>query len=967
VQDYSQGFRAFINMGLPDTSKAKYVKLVSSGRGMRDPMMHRLYELPLSGNAWLVSENKEGKSILVSSLGGTLELVLIDQKAATKKPADETGKWTPADLSRDLAKAITFVDQKIKAKAAGGREMRYDSFLQSDESSGVLFLLAAFAWQNGRTQEANALAGRLFTLVGDSRKVIVGALNVMANAQLAVAADGFWKTGDWKAYHASVTALLKKFPAGWRQAGAVRLLAGHLQARSAMSEPPAVTGEGLGEEDRKLAAALASETHRASRRGWGGELWILPPSKAMGGIKDDSAIGRIKARGIKSVPLLIALISDETLCPLRRSDIGMPTYSSYSSRNEAQRSEAERAQAQYNQMDRPLTRGEIARGLLAPLCRREENAGFDESEVAPEEVLEGARKVYAELKALPPSGLAGHFLKNGDQRQKQAAIGAMLESDVEAHAPEIEAFLLAPPSDESGAMRMGMGNGLVQQYVQKRGEKAANFVEKYAAMAKATDLPAGMADNADYVKQMKKQAEREIKTLRAMVKKQDLSTIVAGLAEDGDGNEGTAAAYTALSHMPASQALPALLTAAVKSTNAATRARMLQMMPMLRYSGMQEAVAQEQISEDESEGMEAAMKTLADKNKLSIGAHAADWKILLADTRAVPGGRMFTGGAFEYSIADLAAGGIESLYGDASTMDPYSRRGAANLRPEVMMKVTRARAAARADGKPEDQLPKFPAADDVTAERRKAIETDVLKASPANLGAMLEKLTDSESLFLAEAAGENEAIMKAMAPLSRRIASVKTAPALPAAEAARLQKLSGTLITTNTIEEMREVCKRQLATGLAMAVTLSSGGLGKGLRLEATPVDDKALGQYGYASMLRNLGGGRKGMVMGVLTGGQNHGYGMWLVDVPAPAKATGTATGTVAAASTEDDDKLEDRSDSLENMFGSQQEQFETAAEAFCKPDEAISPGASLSFTGMMPPKDGDKKEDTDGADFMF
>jgi len=989
VQDYGQGFRSFIRMGLPDTSKARYVKLEYYGGGMSDMMSYRMNEIQLSGNAWLVSENKEDKSVLVTAVGRTLEL--LDQKVAMKKQeaaarsnavtqastakkggtktsfmmsnranlVDEAGSWTSVDLSRDLAKATALVDKKIKAKSAGGREMRYDNFMQSDEPAGMLFLLAAFAWQNGQTQAANALAGRLFTLVGDSRKVIVGALNVMADAQLAATSDTFRKTNDWKAYHAEVLGLLKKFPAGWRKAGAVKLLADRLQARAALSEPAPVTGEGLGEEDMKLAAALASETNRAGMHMWSGHLWIFPPAKATRVMKDDSTMGRIQARGVKSIPLLIALASDETLCPLRRNDVGMSTYTSYSS-NDSEKPEADRAKTFYAQMDRPLTRGEIARGLLTPLCKREENSRHDESEVTPEEVVEGARQVYAAIKALPPSGLASYFLKNGDQNQKQSAIGYMLENDLETNAPVIEAFLLTPPSDESGVMMMGMGNGLAQQYVQKRGEKAADFVEKYAAMRKKIELPAGMADNAEYVKQMEKQAEREMKTLRAMVKKQDLSSTVADLAKTGDNSEVSMTAYTALGRLPPTEAVPALLTAAVKATNTAVRARILQMVPMLRYSGMQEAITEE-MAEVGQDGMEAAMKKMAGKNKLNIGTNAAAWKILLADTRSMPGGNAFTGGT-DYTIADLAAGGIESVYGDVSVLEQYGRHGgSANLNPEVLMKVTRARAAARLDGKTEDQMPKFPSADDVTPERRKAIETDVLKATPATLGAILDKFTDSESLYLTEAAGENSEIMKAMAPLSRRITAVKMAPTLPAAEAARLQKMSGTMVSTNVIAEMREFCKRQLATGAAFAVTLSSGGLGKGLRLDVAAVDEKALNTYGYSSMLTTMGKGRKGMVMGMLRSGEHNGYGMWLVDLPA------ASTGTVAEATAEASDKLDDQADTFATMFGSQQEQFESVLETFCKPDESIGPGASLSFTGILPPKDKDKKKDADDDENAF
>jgi len=1008
VQDYSQGFRAFIRMGLPDTSKAKYVKLDYYGGSMQAGMGYGMYELQLAGNAWLISENKDAKSLFVSSTGRTMEL--FDQKATMKKqeaearsnavtqalavwkgekkPAvqviayganqwAEAGNWTATDLSRDLARATAFVDKKIKAKSSGAREARYDSFLHSDEPAGQLFIFATFAWQNGKIQEANALAGRLFTLVGDSRKVIIGALNVLANAQLTATVDIFRKTGDWKAYQVAVSELLKKYPAGWRQAGAAKVLADRLQARAAMVEPPAIKGEGLSDEDLKLAAALASESHQVGMYGGMGELWILPQSKAMRGMKDDSAIGRIKARGLKSVPLLIALVPDETLCPLRRNEIGMSTSSSSS---DAQKPEAERAQIYYNQMDRPVTRGEISRALLAPLSKRDPNMSHDGSEDTPEEVIEAAKQVYATLKPLTPAAMAKHFLSNGDQNQQHAAINYMLQNDFETNAPVIEAFLLTPPQDESGGMSMmgGYDGGLAQQYVQKRGEKAAEFVEKYIAVRKKIEMPAGMADKEEHVKQMEKQAEREFKTLRALVKKQDLTETVAALSKSGDDNETAMMAYTALGRQPPAKAVPALLGVAVNSTSVTVRVKILQMMPMLRYSGMQEeaqAEMGEAMADATPDAMEAVMKTLADKNKLTIGTNAAGWQVLMADTRAMPGGKMYRGGEYEWTVADMAATCIETLYGSKSPMEQYSRRGGAqNLRPDVAMKVTRARATARLSGKPEDQLPKMPSADDVTAERRKAIEVELLKAAPAALAAMLDKLTDAESLYVAELAGENEAITKAMAPLSRRIVSVKTAPELSAVEAARLQKLMGTMVSTNTLAEMRELCKRQVATGVAFSVTLSSGGLGKGLALNVTPVGDAMQKMYGssYMSMLGGKGKKQKGLIIGALMNGQNYGHGMWMVDLPAAVAPTGTVAAAVSDAS---DDTVETQQGYMETMLESQQEQFETAAETFCKSSEALGAGASVSYTGMIPAKPKDEKkgsgDDDDGEagmmDVMF
>lgn len=211
AQDYSQGFRAFLRLGLPDTAKATYVELTTDLSDMQEMNRFTLYEVQLRGNAWLLAGETSTTNSLLTASGVVLQLVDAqtqrqrleaeshgpDGTESVASEADDstvpTGTWKPCDLGRDLDKATAFVTKKLTAKAAGGREFSYDSFMRSDEGPGNLFLLAVLAWQHGRQQEANALAGALFELAGDSRKVIVGAMNVMADAQLAATAACGWR------------------------------------------------------------------------------------------------------------------------------------------------------------------------------------------------------------------------------------------------------------------------------------------------------------------------------------------------------------------------------------------------------------------------------------------------------------------------------------------------------------------------------------------------------------------------------------------------------------------------------------------------------------------------------------------------------------------------------------------------------------------------------------------------------
>jgi hypothetical protein len=982
VQDYSQGFRTFLRMGLPDTSKARYVRLdYYSNRGMMPEQVLR-GEVQLAGNAWLLTENKDAKSVLVSMTGQTL--ALYDQKMQAKRqeaalrsnavlqasgtatnggsramvrrgmggnPWEESGNWREVDLSRDLARATALVDKKLKAKAEGAREMQYDSFVRSDAPAGMLFLFATFAWQQGKVDEANALAGRLFTLLGDARKVIVGALNIVADAQLAAATAEFQQAKDWQAYREALANLVKRYPAGWRQAGGVKILLERLQQRVAMQTPPVVNGEGLDAEDQKLAAALVTDAYAPEAATmWRGQLWILPAPMAGRGMfqpgsKDDAALGRLVARGSKALPLLMAMATDETLCPVTRSTIAGHTY--YSEDSAANKSDAERAQLLYDRMERPLTRGELACALLAPLCRREEQQGDVEAGSA-ETVVAGAKQLYDAVKGLPPAALSRYFLEKGDDNQKEQAINYLVQGDCETNAPVIEAYLLTLPADESGGI---MQNSYVaQQYVQKRGAKAADFVEKFAALSKQAGLPRGMEGNEKYAKRMEQETERQIKALRALTKSQDLAQAVGDLAASTNMNDNEAMmlSYATLAQQKPAVALPVILAAAVKATNVTARSRLLAQLQGLRYAGMQEEL-QAVVPEGSEEDMEAAMAKLAAKNQLSIGTNAAAWQVLLADLRPLQAQQGYGGDEATWTIADLAASSIEALYADPAQKEQSARWGG-SLRPDKMFALQRARAAARLAGKTEAQLPKYPSADDVPAERRQAIEAALRQAKPAALGKMVEQLTDAEQLYVAELVDDNKAIEQLFAPLARIITVVKMPTNQPAALGARLRKLEGTPVTTNAITEMREFCRQQLVASNAVTVALASAGLGRGLQLTVTGLGQAMQRMYENMDyMWRQMGGGRKAMITGRLQSDNNHGNAMWLVDLPAPAH-----TSAVPAVV---DDRI-DQSAAFASSWESQQEQFASAAELLCKPAEPTGAHISVHFIGMLPPAQGSKAQ---------
>ena len=137
-KDYSKGFKKFYDLGLPDVSKATYVKLdMRNGGGIPD--LSELLgdgKVRLSGNAWLLEE-KAGKGRFVVANCKIMEVYdqkMLDQEqkekmkvapqgdrdvrsawqvemsALQQKPG---GMWKNADLKGDVEKIMKVIGEVV--------------------------------------------------------------------------------------------------------------------------------------------------------------------------------------------------------------------------------------------------------------------------------------------------------------------------------------------------------------------------------------------------------------------------------------------------------------------------------------------------------------------------------------------------------------------------------------------------------------------------------------------------------------------------------------------------------------------------------------------------------------------------------------------------------------------------------------------------------------------------------------
>ena len=67
ARDYTRLFPKFHKLGLPDVTGAQYVTLNMYSGHYYQGGMANMHDLRLTGNAWLLKENKEGASVFVAN------------------------------------------------------------------------------------------------------------------------------------------------------------------------------------------------------------------------------------------------------------------------------------------------------------------------------------------------------------------------------------------------------------------------------------------------------------------------------------------------------------------------------------------------------------------------------------------------------------------------------------------------------------------------------------------------------------------------------------------------------------------------------------------------------------------------------------------------------------------------------------------------------------------------------------
>lgn len=971
--DFGAGIDKFTQLGLPDVKNARYVKIKwTSGEYQFD--RHSMGEGPkLEGNAWLLEE-KPGKSatVLVNELKPTevlhpkvmeqkqKEMMEKMQKLAEKAQVsgdddyDEEmgfgfgqmesagGEWKDADLAKD-AKALIDWLTKAGEKGPNARGVNDPQMFAMQFNGGVhFFFFAAHAYQKGLKAEANQIIDLVFKRVGDNRKVLGSAMSGLADVQYAAAYAKFSKTGDWKQYLTDMDTLLQRYPGVWRDRPIVEKVAAAVRKHLAVPEPPAIAGEGVTAEDQKLADALARDKkplRNMQQHAYGGPTWLMS-SQPMFGLPPASTnaapLERILQRKVQAIPLLIALLKDDYLLRVQASQ-GMSHH--FSSGDDDEAMTAEEIDQRLEGYARPVSRGEIARKLLAGLVLPQE-ARYNRSVVpSVEEIARRSREWYEKHKAKSEKELLRFFLAEGGQNEQQMALNHLMRSKDEADLKEVERYLMTP---EKLADRINH----VVNYARTRGPKAKPFVTEFLAKARALPslLPSHASNNRDasYRKRLEDQAKQQLKALEELASDKPADAVLKELLaadkkwEWEELNRSGEVLRAKLASEGPEKALTLLLQGALDAKDDTLAGFLLQSAAQVPYMKLEQ---------------EAALVRGRPKPvKLPLEKYVDLWKRMLAQDRKASSMQMHYGfgGGSAPTHRQTVAMMLESLHGLNEESPAMMRRGLEmQTLGELVYDLYVRRAEARLAGKPDAELPAFPDKSKVTDARKGELRRQLAALTPADQPKFVTGLALDEVLVLPDLVKEDAKLNEKLAPGAHLIRTVNVGITNDA-----LSKLCESFkdkpLDKKTLEALVEQTKQLVKGGTAVVVSLARSRPLAGVQLSVRPLPAMMSAQYGrYGFGDDDAAPASPGMVNAQVYAMQAgvQGNAQWTVEMPKPEPAKDKKGG--------DDDLLKS---AVGNRFGNadyQKEQEEKFWEAFARllePSLNVCESYFCSLSGIVP-----------------
>ena len=803
LRDYGPGFEMLGLLGLPDVSTGSYVHLETY---YSDSYTLEIEDLDLTGNSWLLHEDRAGASRFVMNhlayvdvydaeiLRKLVEKELEDLAPGDRQSAAEmrgigspsgriAGTWKAADEQKDADSVIKWLETYEDSE---------DEYRWELESGGWghLLLAAAQFRSKGFTNESNRIAGALFRLSGDPKKVILQGVNQLADSQYEAVYAKYRAAKDWEAFGENLKKLLQRFPKGWSRGPAVDTLRKLVSERIRTKEPPPLQGEDLSSEDQELARALAFAGPDDLR--FGG-IWILPPPGGGKRGATTSVVQRITARGMEAIPILIAMLPDTYLMEVdirevqRFQHFGYTRYGGMS-------------EGGFDSINRPLTRGDIAKAMLSDVFVADEDYEPSDSD----EIAEEMEAWHQEHRGFSPAELADQYLRSEDWEKRIWVVGYMSKSGDPALLRALENYLLET-EEYSDKFH------LVRQHVMSNPDQAKGFFEKYRDLYSAPSPPEDHPlEDVD---------DDELESIAALIKELDKVYSGGSVEEILDRiiqGETTLRDEQSLMQQRLSQMSPDRIVANL--LEAATKAEDIE----LRQEFIQTLAFGASVHESQSRPDELyAVAEVESPEPLSVDDHLDQWFELLQDNRFTPGSRYLP----RIKLSVLAASTIEMLYNPDDSdsiersMSQLGRRG-----HEILLQ----RARAILEGR---DIPPVPGSENVTGPRQEEILSILESSDVSELPERLKELSDEELLSIMNHHGDRESLNAGLLPFANRIVRVDVDSDTVGDPKSLAEDWRNRALDRAIIDQAAELCGRAAAGGQPLFIVIHRGSAADGIEI----------------------------------------------------------------------------------------------------------------------------------------
>jgi hypothetical protein len=374
------------------------------------------------GNTFLFDEKPgAGARLLYMSTGAVYSV-----KAEGAGGGDETAEsqrqisatWKEANVSADVTAAVEWLLKEEKKAATappsedagpldGGSASQNNPLLAHQQTA---LFWAAVLQHTGHAAEAMTLVRAALGHADEKRRkqLLDDFFNRRGNQAYQRVLQDFSRQHDWTKLRDALAALVHQFPLGWQRRDAVRVLLHHVTERTRLAAvPPLKTTRPLSAADqqRLLDWVKGLEDGKPAEH----RRWTLPPLPNEGNAEraDAGPSAFPREQGLAAVPLLAALLADDTL-----TFVGVGMNQDYGDQDffNAEDDAITRLRSAYRSLQKPHTRAQLAWDQLSPVLPDELQRTDSENLV---EVVPEVLAWYASVKNDTPGDLALAYLEAG--------------------------------------------------------------------------------------------------------------------------------------------------------------------------------------------------------------------------------------------------------------------------------------------------------------------------------------------------------------------------------------------------------------------------------------------------------------------------------------------------------------------------------------------------------------------------